>query len=94
MGMTLASAGFLLFVLGFILRSAKRKVVSGMSALVGEIAVVQDDFQDRGWVKVDGEIWKARSKTLLKKGQEVEILQGKGLELKVKPLKRKGEKNA
>ena len=93
MGMTFASAGFLLFVLGFILRSAKRRVVSGMDAMVGEIAIVQANFQDKGWVRVDGEIWKARSKVPLKKGQEVEIVKCKGLELKVRPLSHKGEKD-
>lgn len=93
-GMSAATLGFFLFILGFAIKARKRKIVSGHEALVGTIAIVQKDFEGVGWVKVDGELWKARSPLPFKKGQEVEVVKCEGLELMVKPLSQKGAKHA
>lgn len=93
-GMSAASSIFFLLILGFAVKARKRKVVSGYEALSGSIAIVQNDFKGLGWVKVDGELWKARSPLSLKKGQEVEVIKCEGLELIVRPQNQKGDKHA
>jgi len=85
-GMSGGSLIFFFILLGFALKARKRKVVTGHEALVGVTGVVQDE----GWIKVEGELWKAHSSVPLKKGQVVEVIHVKGLVLTVKPLKKKG----
>ncbi len=89
-GMSAGSLTFFIILLGFALKARKKKIVSGHEALLGSIAIVQNDFTNEGWVKVGGELWKARSSLPLKKGQLVEITHYKGLELTVKPLNKRG----
>ena len=89
-GMSIASLSFFLIIIGLALKARKRKIVSGHEALIGTIAIVQKDFEGLGWVKVDGELWKARSSSPLKKGQKVEVVKCEGLELIVRPLGQKG----
>ncbi|OJW51285.1 MAG: hypothetical protein BGO67_12945 [Alphaproteobacteria bacterium 41-28] len=84
-GMSVATLSFLLLVLGLALKARRRKLVSGYEALSGRMAIVQQDFKGLGWVKVDGELWKAQSPLPLKKGQVVEIIKCEGLELIVRP---------
>ncbi|HUX78680.1 MAG TPA: nodulation protein NfeD [Alphaproteobacteria bacterium] len=84
-GMTIATSIFFLLIIGLALKARKKKIVSGEEALIGEMAIVQNDFEGLGWVKVDGELWKARSPLPLKKGQEVKVIKCDGLELIVKP---------
>ena len=92
-GMTLATVIFLLIILGLALKARKQKVVSGVDTMVGTIAVVQDDFEDQGWVKLGGVFWQARSPVPLKKGQNAEVIRCEGLVLIVGPPRQKGDKH-
>ena len=47
--------------------------------------VVIDDFQDSGWIRVHGEVWKAESNVPLKSGDHVQVTAVDGLVLKVQP---------
>lgn len=91
MGMTVATVSFLLIILGLSLKARKKKIVSGHDALVGTTAIVQANFDGQGWVKVEGELWKAQSSLPLKRGQEVEVIKCDGLDLIVKPSSPKGD---
>jgi len=84
-GMSVATVSFFLLALGLALKARRRKIVSGYEALSGRMAIVQKDFKGLGWVKVDGELWQARSPLPLKKGQVVEVVKCEGLELIVRP---------
>lgn len=92
-GMSVISLAFFLGVIGFAVKARKRKVVSGKEALPSTIAIAQEDFQTKGWVRVEGELWKARTTIPLQKGEEAQIIKCEGLELTVKPLKSKGQKH-
>jgi membrane-bound serine protease (ClpP class) len=94
MGMTIATLSFLLIIMGLALKARKRKIVSGYEALIGTIAIVQEDFEAQGWVTIGGELWKARSSLSLTKGQKVEVIGWEGLDLIVRPLTQKGDKHA
>jgi len=60
-GATIVSALFFLFVVGFGIRAQRRKVVTGIEGLVGEIGEVMQPLSPTGIVKVQGEIWNAES---------------------------------
>lgn len=93
MGMTIATLSFLLIIIGLALKARQKKVVSGVEAMVGTIAVVQADFEGEGWVKHGGVLWQARSSLPLKKGQNAEIIGCDGLVLMVKTPHQKGDKH-
>ncbi|MBY0500562.1 MAG: nodulation protein NfeD [Alphaproteobacteria bacterium] len=93
-GMSIASISFFLFIIGFAIKARRRKLVSGSETLIGMIGVVQNDFKDAGWVKIEGELWKAHTPLPLKKGESVRIVKCKGLEVIVKPLDQKEAKDA
>lgn len=92
-GMSAVSLAFFLGVIGFAVKARKRKVVSGKEALPSSIAIAQESFKTKGWVRVEGELWKARTTIPLQKGEEAQIIKCEGLELIVRPLKSKGQKH-
>jgi membrane-bound serine protease (ClpP class) len=92
LGMSTVTVIFFLILLRLVLKVRRQNVVSGLEALVGQIAIVQLDFKGEGRVKVGGELWKANSAVSVKRGQRVKIVSVKGLELYVEALKDEGEK--
>jgi membrane-bound serine protease (ClpP class) len=86
-GATVASALFFLFVVGFGIRAQRRKVVTGIEGLVGEIGEVIETLSPVGIVKVQGEIWKAESLAgTIDKGEKVRIKEMKNLKLFVEKI--------
>jgi membrane-bound serine protease (ClpP class) len=83
--MALLSAAFFILVLRMALRSRRRKVVSGREQLLGETAVAQEAFSDRGRVRVHGELWSAVTDVPLAGGERARIVGMKGLVLQVRP---------
>jgi len=84
----ITSALFTVFILGYLWRVRKSKVVSGAEAIIGANAAVMDDFSEQGFVLFDGERWAATSREQMTQGQIVTIDAVKGLTLLV------SEKNA
>jgi len=86
-GLAFASAALLLAVGSFAARSVRRPVVSGREVMTGASATVISQTDDgQWWVKVQGEIWRARSETPLKAGDRVRIERVDGLTVDVLPL--------
>lgn len=79
----LMTAGFFLAVVGMVIKARKRPVVSGREELIGNIGEVIDDFDQEGWVRVHGELWRAKTSTPLHRGQKVSVTAMKGLTLEV-----------
>jgi membrane-bound serine protease (ClpP class) len=84
-GFTVATAGFLALVLGALLRSRRRPIVSGREELLGSVGQVMDDFAGEGWAHLHGETWRVRSAGPLRKGQRVKVTAMDGLTLDVEP---------
>lgn len=84
-------SGFLIIVIRAVYKVHRQKPVTGEAGITGETAVVCQDLNPQGLVKVYGEIWKAVSVDgkKIKKGQEVKIISLKGLTLLVKILNKK-----
>ena len=93
LGVTGASAAFLILVVGMAMRSRTRPVVSGREQMVGEVGEVLGDFSGEGWARVHGENWKVRSATPLKAGTRIRVAAMQGLMLDVIPesTKREGD---
>lgn len=83
--LAIASAFLMTAVVGMALKSRRLKRVSGGETMIGDIAEVLDDGAAEGWVKYQGETWRAASKTPLRRGEKVRILARNGLVLEVAP---------
>ena len=87
---------FLLFLSGlmyygmFTVMGRKRKVRTGFEEMIGEEALVVEDINPEGKVKIGDELWTARSRggTFLK-GERVKISDHEGLTLMVEALAEK-----
>ena len=69
----------------FVRWSKRRRATVGVETLVGRRAIVVTTLAPRGQVRLDGEIWDARSATEALPGDEVEITGLEGLVLDVQP---------
>ena len=79
-----AAAGLLLIVaLNMAIRSHRRATVIGNESWVGKSVIAVEDFQGKGHVRVDGELWRAISETPVQKGETLHILAVEGLTLHV-----------
>lgn len=77
------SALFTVFILGYLWRVRRNKVVSGAEAIIGANAAVMDDFSEEGFVLFNGERWAAISQQQMTQGQIVTVDAVKGLTLLV-----------
>jgi membrane-bound serine protease (ClpP class) len=82
-GVTLASAIFLVFVVGAALKAYRSPIVSGREALVGATGEMLEDAAVEGMALVQGELWKVRCAQPLLRGQKVRVTGIEGLVLQV-----------
>lgn len=87
---SLTNALLFFFVAGLALKARRKPVVTGLEGLIGKTGNALDDFNDHGWVLIDGEIWKVHTTCPIKKDQEVMVISAKKLTLLIQPLA-KGE---
>ena len=73
-GMALLSAAFFAGVLGFAAQARQRPVRTGAEQMIGSVGEVVSWTGDVGRVHVNGEMWQARSKQSLSKGQKVRVV--------------------
>ncbi len=83
---SITSALLFILVIGLILKSQRRPVVSGREQMLGDEGVVVADFDGRGTVAIHSERWSAVSEVPLKKGEQVRVTQMDGLTLHVEPV--------
>ena len=84
-GLTAASAAFLFLVVGMLLRTRRRPVVSGREELVGAAGEALEDLQGEGWARVHGERWRVRCAVPLKRGERLRVTAINGLVLDAVP---------
>ncbi|MBI4492762.1 MAG: nodulation protein NfeD [Chloroflexi bacterium] len=86
LAVSLTLVGFLVFVLGAIIRSRRRKVVTGREGLIGRAGYARTPLDPSGMVWVDGELWGATSEDgEVTPGQAIEVVRIQGLHLFVRP---------
>ncbi|MEI6971782.1 MAG: NfeD family protein, partial [bacterium] len=87
---TLVTAAFFLFIVGSGLRAQFLPARVGRESMVGQLAKVETSIgADGGMVLYEGELWSAMCDTPVHPGREVEIVETKGLRLKVRPVNTK-----
>jgi membrane-bound serine protease (ClpP class) len=91
LGFALANAVVLIGLSMMLIRQRRRPLVSGEEQLPGAVAVVTDEFDGAGRVRLHGESWRARSDSPLQAGQRVEVIKRDGLVLMVRPLSKRGQ---
>jgi membrane-bound serine protease (ClpP class) len=84
-GMAAASAGFLILMLGMLLKSRRQAVVTGREQMLGARGEALGDFEREGWARVRGEQWQVRSKRAVRRGQPLRVTGMQGLVLDVEP---------
>ncbi len=85
-GFALASAVILLGIGKLAVRSQQRPVVSGRESMIGAYGTVTQAGADGDWwIRVHGEIWRARSQAALSPGARVRVEHIDGLVLEVSP---------
>src|SRR5205085_8874631 len=67
-GMAVASAGFLIFIVGMLLRSRRQAIVSGREQMLGARGEALGDFEREGWARVRGEQWRVRPPRAVRRG--------------------------
>ena len=86
-GATAVAALFFLFIIGLGIKAQRRKVVTGLQALIGATGIVVDPLDPSGTIKVNGETWNAQSLAgTIGKGEKVRIKEMKNLKLYVEPV--------
>jgi len=60
-GLAVASAAFLMLIVGVALKARSRPVVSGREELIGAAGEVLEDFEQEGWARVHSETWRVRA---------------------------------
>jgi membrane-bound serine protease (ClpP class) len=84
-GIAVASAAFLILVVGMLARGRVRPVVSGREEMIGAGGVALEDFAGEGWARVHSENWRVRAGVPVRKGQKLRVTAMEGLVLDVAP---------
>jgi membrane-bound serine protease (ClpP class) len=83
--LALASAAFLLLVVGLALKARRRPVVTGAQTLVGAAGELLEFTGGQGWALVRGEHWKVHGPQQLRPGDRVRVTAWQGGVLEVAP---------
>jgi membrane-bound serine protease (ClpP class) len=83
----LVFTGFFFLAAYMAVRTHKRKVATGEEGLINEIGITRTKVgPDGGQVNIHGEIWNAISDTPIEPTTKVQILEIRGMQIKVKPI--------
>jgi membrane-bound serine protease (ClpP class) len=87
-GIAVASALFLISVIGMALKARRSPVVSGREELIGAVGEMLDDTPGDGMAQVRGELWSVHSAQPLTRGEKVRVTGIEGLVLQVIPAEK------
>jgi membrane-bound serine protease (ClpP class) len=90
---TIFSAGFMVLGLTLVMRTHKRKPVTGISGMIGNEGVTTTDLSPEGKVKVHGEIWTAVCSRVIPAGSKVRVTAVKGMMLEVEEIQNPGARS-
>lgn len=82
-------SGLFILVLYFVVRTQRRRFVSGLEGMIGERGEALTAIEGEGRVFVHGEYWRAWSREPIAKGETVEVVRiGENMRLEVKKVER------
>jgi membrane-bound serine protease (ClpP class) len=79
----LAMAAWTITLVRLVLRSRQMRVTTGQAGLVGQQAVAETELSPEGWVKVQGERWRAVAPGGAQPGDRLRVVGIDGLVLRV-----------
>ncbi len=82
----IATAALLILVLGLLLRSRHKRVITGSEAMIGAEGEAVEWEGETGKIRVMGEIWNARAARPLQPGARIKVVARRDLLLTVEPL--------
>ena len=88
LGVALPFALITAFLVSLAARARANKVVTGVSGMIGQIAVAVEELNPAGRVVLLGEYWNATSRAPVHKGEQARVLGVEGLRLRVEPEKK------
>ncbi len=80
---TICIGGFLIFVVGYVVKAQRKRVLTGFEGLIGQMGKVSERIENEGMVYVAGALWKAVADEIIEKGEPVTIVSGHNQILKV-----------
>lgn len=80
---TICIGGFLIFVVGYVVKAQRERVMTGFEGLIGQMGKVAERIENEGMVYVAGALWKAVADEIIEKGESVTIVSGHNQILKV-----------
>ena len=85
----LSTGAFFAFVIAKVLGIHRRRPITGIEGLVGQLAVARSDLDPEGTVFLKGELWQAVvSEGSVRRGEQVEITEVSGFKLSVRKVTR------
>lgn len=85
----LSTGAFFAFVIAKVLGVHRRRPITGIEGLVGQLAVARSDLDPEGTVFLKGELWQAVvSEGSVRRGEQVEIFEVSGFKLRVRKVTR------
>lgn len=86
MSLAVIAALLIVWTTSYIIKLRRRGAVTGRASIVGGIATAMEDFEHDGKVWLEGEAWSARSRSPVRKDQQVRVIAMEGLQLEVEAL--------
>jgi membrane-bound serine protease (ClpP class) len=80
----LAMAAFTFALVSLVVRTQRLRVTTGVAGLIGQSGIADEDLGPEGWVRVQGERWRAVAETLVRAGERVRVAAVDGLKLRVR----------
>jgi len=84
----LVTTVFFVVVVAKVIDAHRQKPITGVEGMVGEEGIADSDIMPEGKVVLRGEYWNAVSSEPIRKGEKVQVVAVKGLQLTVKKLTR------
>ena len=91
-GVTAATAGFFIVIIGAAIRAHRRQPATGREGLIGLTGVVKTPLKPEGQIFLRGELWNATCEEPVEPGEKVEVTGIIGLTLNVKKLPQEATK--
>lgn len=80
----LVFAAFTLALVRLVVQAQLRQPRTGMEGLVGRAGEALTDLAPEGWVRVQGERWRAQAEEPVAQGEAIQVVSGEGLRLRVR----------
>jgi membrane-bound serine protease (ClpP class) len=81
--LAVAVGGVMALLVVLVTRAQRARVATGSEGMLAEVGVAATEIAPRGKVQVHGELWNARCRTPVARGESVRVVQVDGLELVV-----------